>query len=393
LRVMLWREWSEFIRRSTLIFVLLAGLSVSHAIPARAGMPERLRLPAGFGIGYFATAVPDARSLALGGKGTVFVGTRKSGRVYALVDRDGDGRAEQRYIIASGLNMPNGVAFFRGALYVAENHRIIRFRDIEQHLADPPRPEVVFRTLPHRRHHGWRYLAIGPDRRLYVSIGAPCNICNEPKPFATICRLRPDGSGFEVYAEGVRNSVGFTWHPDSGVMWFTDNGRDWLGDHAPPDELNRAEKQGLHFGYPFLHGRDIVDPEFGNQRQAGRHFTAPAAELDAHVAALGLRFYTGSMFPGRYRGQLFIAEHGSWNRSTPVGYRIIAVQIEDGKAVSREVFASGWLHDGRKWGRPVDLLVMPDGSLLVSDDLHGVVYRIRYQADDSRSTPADQARP
>jgi len=374
--------------RIMLPLALLAGMSAGHGGTAFAGMLDRLHLPEGFDIDYFSAAVPDARSLTLGGKGTVFVGTRKSGRVYALVDRDGDGRAEQRYMIASGLNMPNGVAFYQGALYVAENHRIIRFGDIEEHLADPPRPEVIFAALPGKRHHGWRYLAIGPDGRLYVSIGAPCNICNKPRPFATICRLWPDGSGFEVYAEGVRNSVGLTWHPDSGAMWFTDNGRDWMGDDLPPDELNRAAGKGLHFGFPFLHGREVVDPEFGNRRQADRHFTAPAAELDAHVAALGLRFYTGSMFPESYKNRLFIAEHGSWNRSMPAGYRIIAVQVEGGKVISREVFASGWLHGGRKWGRPVDLLVMPDGSLLVSDDLHGVIYRIHYRGGGSGNAPA-----
>jgi len=345
---------------------------------AHADELKRVRLPPGFHIDYFAADVPNARSLALGDEGTVFVGNRSGDKVYALVDGNGDGVAEQRFVIAEHLDAPNGIAFYKGALYVAEHRRIIRFDAIEKHLAEPPEPVVIYDRLPGKRHHGWRYMAVGPDERLYVSIGAPCNICNEPLPFATICRLRPDGSGFEVFAEGVRNSIGFAWHPQSHVMWFTDNGRDWLGDDAPPDELNRAEKKGLHFGYPYRHGMDIADPEFGDQAP-DRSFTAPAAELGAHVAALGLRFYTGSMFPSKYRNRLFIAEHGSWNRTTPSGYRVVMLTIDKGKVTDKQVFAEGWLLGSLKWGRPVDLLVMPDGSLLLSDDFKGAVYRISYR--------------
>jgi len=361
-----------------------AGLACSQLLPDPRGVAdatelERIKLPPGFEIAYFSDDVPDARSLALGDAGTVFVGNRRGDAVYALVDSNSDGVAEKRYTIAEYLDTPNGIAFYKGALYVAEHHRIIRFDDIENRLADPPEPKVVFDRLPQKRHHGWRYLAVGPDERLYVSIGAPCNICNEPAPFASICRLRPDGSGFEIYAEGVRNSIGFAWHPESKVMWFSDNGRDLMGDNVPPDELNRAERKGLHFGYPFLHGSDIADPEFGNQREADSHFEAPAAALGAHVAALGLRFYTGSMFPAQYRNRLFIAEHGSWNRTVPSGYRVMMVSIDKGKVTGRQVFAEGWLLDRLKWGRPVDLLVMPDGSMLLSDDMKGAVYRISYQ--------------
>lgn len=373
-------------------FLLAAGLSAGHAATACAGVLDRIELPVGFKISYFSSAVPDARSLALGEYGTVFVGTRKAGKVYALTDRNGDGIADHRYIIARGLNMPNGVAFYQGALYVAENQRIIRFPDIEARLGNPPRPEVIFDALPTKRHHGWRYLAAGPDGRLYVSIGAPCNICDEGLPFATIHRLRPDGSDFEVYAAGVRNSVGLTWHPDSGAMWFTDNGRDWMGDNLPPDELNRAASKGLHFGYPYRHGKGISDPEFGTKTPE-QTFTPPALELGAHVAALGLRFYTGPMFPASFKNRLFIAEHGSWNRSTPVGYRIVAAQVEDGKVSGHEVFASGWLYGGRKWGRPVDVLVMPDGALLVSDDVHGAVYRISYRVGKTSAGGESDANP
>lgn len=350
------------------------------SFPAEANELDRLKLPPGFQIAYFSNDLPNARSLALGDRGTVFVGNRSGEKVYALVDRDGDGRAEKRYVIADDLDMPNGVAFYKGALYVAENHRIIRFTNIEQRLANPPAPEVIYDGLPDEQHHGWRYLAFSPDGWLYVSIGAPCNICDEPLPFATISRMRPDGSGFEVFAEGVRNSVGFTWHPESHHLWFTDNGRDWMGDNSPPDELNRADEKGLHFGYPYRHGRGIADPEYGNRR-VKREFTPPALELDAHVAALGLRFYTDSMFPPEYRNRLFIAEHGSWNRTVPSGYRIVMVTIENGVVTGKELFVEGWLLGSLKWGRPVDLLMMPDGSLLLSDDMRGAVYRITYQAN------------
>jgi glucose/arabinose dehydrogenase len=367
-------------RRLTISTLIISALLLASAVSA--GSPDwllsRIKLPSGFEITYFSDDVPNARSLALGDSGTVFVGNRSGDKVYALVDGDGDGVAERRFVIAEHLDTPNGVAFYKGALYVAEHHRIIRFNDIEKHLARPPKPEVIYNDLPKKRHHGWRYLAVGPDGWLYLSIGAPCNICNEPQPFATICRLRPDGSGFEVYAEGVRNSIGLTWHPRSRMMWFTDNGRDWLGDDAPPDELNLAEKKGGHYGYPFIHGKNIADPEFGESKPE-RRFTPPALELEAHVAALGLRFYTGSMFPPEYQNRLFIAQHGSWNRTIPTGYRIISVTVDQGRVTDKSVFAEGWLFGILKWGRPVDLLVMPDGSLLLSDDLKGAVYRISYQ--------------
>jgi glucose/arabinose dehydrogenase len=358
--------------------VIPALLSFLLSLPAAAADLARVHLPPGFAIDYFAERIPDARSLTLGANGTVFVGNRKGGKVYALVDGDRNGRADKRYIIADDLDTPNGIAFLNGDLFVATHRRILRFAAIESHLAHPPRPEVIVDHLPAPTHHGWRYLAAGPDGWLYLSIGAPCNICDRGLPFAAIHRLRPDGSGMQVWAEGVRNSIGITWSPQDGAMWFTDNGRDWLGDDAPPDELNRADQAGMHFGYPYRHGHTIVDPEYG-ERTPDRPLTPPALELDAHVAALGLRFYTGTMFPDHYRGQLFIAEYGSWNRSDPAGYRIEVVTIDGNRATGHRTFADGWLlPDGRKWGRPVDLLVMPDGALLVSDDMQGAVYRISW---------------
>lgn len=359
--------------------LLLAAIACSAS--AQAMDLGKIQLPAGFSIAIFADRVANARSMTLGARGTVFVGTRSAGKVHALVDQDQDGMAEKSYEIANGLEMPNGVAFFGGALYVAENHRILRFDDIEEKLASPPIP-VVITALPDRRHHGWRYLRVGPDGKLYVAIGAPCNICDE-EGFAVILRMNPDGTGREVYARGVRNSVGFDWAPGSNVLWFTDNGRDWLGDDSPADELNSAPTGNMHFGYPYCHAGDIPDPEFGSQRSCSE-FVAPVQKLGAHVAPLGLRFYTGPQFPAPYRGNLFIAEHGSWNRTTPVGYRISLVTIEGAGGPRYSTFASGWLGEGGKaWGRPVDLLVMPDGALLVSDDKAGMIYRISYNADSS----------
>ncbi len=316
--------------------------------------------------------------MALGPDGIVFVGSRRAGKVYALVDHNGDGRADQQFVIASGLNMPNGVAYRDGSLYVAAVDRILRLDHIAQRLHDPPAPTVVTNRLPADRSHGWRYLRFGPDGWLYVPVGAPCNICLR-QGYAELRRLKVDGSAMETYARGIRNTVGFDWDPRNGELWFTDNGRDGLGDNQPPDELNHAPHEGTHFGYPFCHGRNISDPEFGKLR-ACREFTPPALDLGAHVAALGMRFYSGNAFPKSYRHRVFIAEHGSWDRSSKVGYRIVMVDINNGKAVHSRVFASGWLQGQQAWGRPVDILVMPDGALLVSDDRAGVIYRISYRA-------------
>jgi glucose/arabinose dehydrogenase len=333
---------------------------------------ERIKLPPGFSIEVWADNVPSARSLALGAQGTVFVGSRSdSGAVYAIHDRSIS-------VVAKGLRMPNGVAFKDGSLYVAELTRIVRFDQIESHLQDPPKPVVVYGELPKFEWHGWRYIAFGPDGLLYVGIGAPCNVCTVKDPLGTVSRLKPDGSGFEVFARGVRNSVGFDWQPSSKVLYFTDNGRDELGDDVPPDELNRAPKQDMSFGFPYCHGGEIPDPIYGKDKKCSE-LTPPLVKLHAHVAAIGMRFYTGSMFPAEYKDQIFIAEHGSWNRSVPIGYRIELVRLR-GESAKSEVFAEGWLQGREAWGRPADVLVMPDGALLVSDDKAGAVYRINYRA-------------
>ena len=317
--------------------------------------------------------------MALGDKGTLFVGTRSAGKVYAI-KHDGK-RAQQVITIASGMNMPNGVAFRQGALYVAEVNRIWRYDNIEANLANPPKASLVTDKLPSDRHHGWKFIRFGPDGMLYVPVGAPCNICEPADPYAAILRIKVDGAAAdapEVFARGVRNSVGFDWHAQTKELWFTDNGRDSLGDDVPPCELNRAPKPGMHFGYPYCHGSEVSDPEFGAKRQC-KEFTAPEVNFQAHVAPLGMRFYNGDMFPAQYKNQIFVAQHGSWNRSKKVGYKVALVRLKDGKA-QEEVFAEGWLQPGEKvWGRPVDVMVMPDGAMLVSDDHANAIYRIAYK--------------
>lgn len=343
-----------------------------------AGPLDQIELPDGFEIHYFASDVSGARSLARGPQGTIFVGSREAGNVYAVVDDNGDYRAEQVITIASGRNQPNGVAMRDGSLYVAEISRVWRLDDIENRLDNPPEPVMIRDDFPTNTWHGWKFIAFGPDDRLYVPVGAPCNVCTRENPiYASITRMNPDGSNREIIAHGVRNTVGFDWNPETGVLWFTDNGRDWMGDNRPPDELNRMPETGLHFGFPFCHGTDIPDPEYN----AGRHcggYTSPVVELGPHVAALGMRFYDAAMFPDKYHGGIFIAEHGSWNRSEKIGYRVMYVPVENRQPQGLEVFAEGWLQGENAWGRPVDVLVMPDGSLLVSDDKAGAIYRIHY---------------
>ena len=335
---------------------------------------DRIGLPPGFSIEVYAE-VPDARSLAAGDDGVVFVSNRKGRSVYAIVP-DGD---ERRVVeIANRLSTPNGIAYLDGDLYVAEIDRVLKYADIGRRLDNPPKPETLPIDLPNKRHHGWRYIAFGPDGKLYVSIGAPCNVCEEDG-FAVIERMNVDGSGRETVARGVRNSVGLTWHPETRELWFTDNGRDMLGDDRPPCELNRVTEVGQHFGFPYCHGGDIKDPDFGRGQNCAS-FEPPVQRLGPHVAPLGLKFYTGDAFPERYRGQVFIAEHGSWNRSKKIGYRITMVTHDAGGATDYSTFADGWLDGEKTLGRPVDLLVMQDGSMLVSDDLNGLVYRISHGA-------------
>ena len=339
---------------------------------------NKIKLPPGFKINVFAQ-VPDARSMCWGSKGTLFVGT-KSGNVYAVVDKDKNGVADKVYTLASNLHMPNGVAFKNGSLYVAEVSRILRFDNIENRLMNPPAYQVAFNKFPKEDWHGWKFIAFGPDGKLYVPVGAPCNVCQPTDPvFESLTRMNADGTGFEIYAKGIRNTVGFSWQPQTKELWFTDNGRDMLGDDIPSDELNHAPRKGMHFGFPYCHQGDILDPEFGKGKNCA-DYTAPVLKLGAHVASLGMRFYNGSMFPSKYKNQIFIAEHGSWNRTKKVGYSVMTVRLENNKAVQYLPFATGWL-DGNEnvSGRPVDVEIAPDGALFVSDDQGGVIYRISYQ--------------
>jgi len=381
--------WNRPTVRRTLLLLILVVIAVGafgghwwwkRQLPGIVVSPllGAIALPPGFQIEMYASGVPNARSLALGARGTVFVGSRRAGSVYAVVDADRDNRAERVIPIATGLSQPNGVAFRDGALYVAEISRILRFDDIESRLDNPPAPVVVNDALPRDLAHGWKFIRFGPDGWLYVPVGAPCNACESPDTrYAALLRMHPDGSGLEVFARGIRNTVGFDWHPETRELWFTDNGRDWMGDELPPDELNHAPLPGKHFGFPYCHGMENADPQLG-QKHACSEFTPPAIELGPHVAALGMRFYTGAMFPPEYHHQIFIAEHGSWNRRTPIGYRLTLVRFEGNRAVKYETFAEGWLRAKWPWGRPVDIEVMPDGALLVSDDLAGAIYRISY---------------
>jgi glucose/arabinose dehydrogenase len=342
---------------------------------------DQIKLPEGFEISVYAE-VPNARSMAVSPGGTLFVGNRSEDNVYAVVDTNKDMVADRIYVIDKDLKMPNGVAFKDGDLYVAEVNRILRYRNIESNLDSPPEPEVVFDGYPTERHHGWKYIAFGPDGKLYVPVGAPCNICeNEDKPiFASITRIDVDNPKPEIIAHGVRNSVGFDWDPKTGDLWFTDNGRDMMGDDVPPCELNHVKSAGEHFGYPYCHGGTIPDPEFGQGKDC-KNYSPPAYKFGAHVAPLGMTFYTGNVFPKDYLNAMFVAQHGSWNRSKKSGYKVMMVQHNGTKATKAITFAEGWLdHESQKaWGRPVDVLGLADGSILISDDYAGVIYRVTYK--------------
>ena len=361
---------------------------------------EKLTLPPGFSVSVFAHPVPNARSLVRSPKGTIFVGSRAAKKVYAVIDADNDGKAEKVITVASGLNSPNGVAVHEGALFVGEKTRVIRFDGIEDKLENAPTPVVVSEGHPDGQQHGHKHMRFGPDGWLYFGVGAPCNVCDHEKAeprFASIMRMTPDGKTLELFASGVRNTVGFDWHPQTKELWFTDNGRDFLTEgfnDRPADELNHAPKSGMHFGYPFCHQGDIVNPD--KEQHLGRRdtivaapadacskYTAPAVKLGPHVAALGMKFYTGDMFPAEYRGAIVIAEHGSWNRepgARHTGHRLTIARPEAEGDRRYQPFIEGFLgENNRAWGRPVDVLVMPDGALLVSDDHAGAIYRITYK--------------
>ena len=364
--------------KSCLLFLLLPNVLLAAATPTQ------LTLPAGFHISIYASGVPNARSLAIADDGTVFVGTGRAGNVYALKDKDGDGVAETKYVLASNLFMPNGLAYKNGALYVAAVNRILRFDNVIATLGYTQKPVVIYQDFPSDKHHGWKYLRFGPDGKLYTAVGAPCNICKPEQPiYSSLVRLNADGSNMEILATGIRNSVGFDWQPQTNALFFTDNGRDLLGDDTPADELNVWAEKGEHFGYPYCHGGDTLDPELAQTHQCSE-FKAPVWQFKAHIAPLGLRFYTGKQFPPAYQNQLLVAQHGSWNRTLPQGYKVVLLKFEGNKVVSEQDFVSGFLtKDGKVLGRPVDIAQMPDGSVLISDDTLDVIYKVDYKTPTS----------
>lgn len=384
--------------RSHLEIVLLGtllgcGQTMSEGTPAQQTptpiqTSSEFAVPAGFRAETFAQNVVNARSMALGSGGTIFVGSLSAGRVHAVIDSDGDHKADRVVLVASGLTQPNGIAFRNGSLYVATSSQILRYDDIERRLDSPPSPVVVRANLPNpQAGHTWKFIAFGPDDLLYVSIGAPCNVCLSSSMIASILRMNPDGSNLEVFAEGIRNSVGFDWHPASHELWFTDNGRDSMGDDVPADEINVAWKPGLHFGFPYCHQGDVADPQFGTQRACSTT-EPPAQRAGAHAAALGVSFYTGTMFPDTYKNAIIVAEHGSWDRSAPNGYRVMVARTDGRCVTSYEPFVEflpgrssapgGRGAAAAALGRPVDVLQMPDGSVLISDDTGNRLIRVSY---------------
>jgi len=355
----------------TLLLVLSSCLGFAEKLPI-----NQLQVPADYRISIFAAPVPDARTMALGDHGIVFVGTRQEGKIYALIPDDKAAFGHKIVTIMAGLDMPNGIAYYQGNLYVAENHRILRFDQIETHLNHPPAPTVIIDNLPRNKHHGWRYMKIGPDGKLYIAIGAPCDVCLSDDPrLASIMRMDLDGSNQEVFAHGIRNSVGFDWHPSTHALWFTDNGRDWLGDNSPPDEVNEAVKKNENFGFPYCFGKTVSDPKFGKQYPCSA-FKPPVAELSPHSAALGMTFY---------QGDLLVAEHGSWNRSSKVGYQVVKLTLNGNMVSKIEPFVTGWLNGESVWGRPVDILIMQNGTILISDDYANVIYQLEKKTKHSSS--------
>lgn len=368
-----------------LLLVVCAALGLSgQGVFARDATPEpqllenikKIKLPPGFAISVYASGLPEARQMAWGEKGVLFVGSFDAGAVYAVTARDG-----RRVVktILTGLAMPTGLAFRDGALYVAAVNRILRYDGAEENLDRMPQPKVVYDDLPSSRHHGWKYLAFDKQGRLTFGVGAPCNICDPPKGTAEVRRLDLATGKAEAIARGVRNTVGGDFDPRSGRFWFSENARDWMGDDMPADKLNMIAKEGADYGFPFCHQGDTPDPKFAGDRKCSE-FTPPVANIGAHVAPLGMKFYTGAQFPGEYRNSILIAEHGSWNRSVYSGGRIVRiVATADGKFEKEEVFASGFLQGARSYiGRPVDILQDKDGAVLVSDDYAGAIYRISY---------------
>lgn len=354
-------------------FRKLFGTAITLGLAVTAASGSTLEAPAGFTIETLNFEVPNARQMALSDNGTLYVGTRRKGVVYAVPEALTTA-APEVVEIASGLKMPSGIALKNGHLYIGALNKIIRINDVDRDFSNADR-EVITQSLPDKRHHGWKYLKFGPDGLLYVPVGAPCNICLSKDPrFASILTLDIETGQTDIWAHGVRNTVGFDWHPVSGALWFSDNGRDQLGDDRPPEEINVSTQRGQHFGYPFVHGDDIGDPKFGTHSARPAEHVGPRIKIQAHSAALGIDFYEADSFPEVYQHALFIAEHGSWNRSSKVGYQVSVIMKDE----TYRPFVTGWLSGENASGRPNDVLITPRGELLISDDQQGVIYRVRY---------------
>jgi len=353
--------------------ILAAGMSTDP-------YPElkKLHLPVGFSISVYSDQVESARGIVVSPTGIVFVASRATGKVFAVVDENKDGVADKVVTVVEGLDSPIGVTLLNGALYIAERSRVTRIDNIEKTYTQKPAFKIVKDDFPKDKWHGEKIIKAGPDGKLYIPIGAPCNVCDkENEPYAKIYRMNPDGSHFEIFARGIRNSVGFAWDPQTKEMWFTDNGRDLLGDNTPSCELNHAPKAGMHFGFPYCHSGILLDPEFGQGKRC-EDYVPPAAKLGPHVAPLGLNFYEGTQFPEQYRNQLFVAEHGSWNRTQKIGYRVELITLVNNQVMSDTPFVEGFVQGEEVLGRPVDVAFLPDGSMLISDDFRGRLYRVTY---------------
>ena len=367
--------------RIVLSFFTLWSVSIGHPIFAQT---EHLKVPEGFRISVFADGVYDARQITIGKNGTVFVGSRGSGKVWALQDTNNDKKADKRFIVAENLTSPSGVAYHNGDLYIAAINHVYKLTDIENNLSPPPKPELVFSNLPSERHHGWKNIGFSPSGELYVPVGAPCNVCEKEDPrFASILKVVPGTDDYTIVAHGVRNSVGFDWHPKTQELWFSDNGRDRMGDDVPPCEINRLTEPGQHFGFPYIHAGAIADPKYFDGHVFSDYQT-PALSLEAHVAPLGVHFYRGEQFPSDYQHQLFVAEHGSWDRSTKSGYRVMLARLNNNQITSYSPVVTGFLKKQRTMGRPVAFAETQDGSLLISDDYADQIYLLEYP---SKITP------
>ncbi|QYK00975.1 PQQ-dependent sugar dehydrogenase [Shewanella psychrotolerans] len=372
--------------RFSLALITLVASIISVAAKAES-QPIMITVTKGFGLSLYASDLGDAKQMALGDKGTLFVGTHKSGEIQALVDSNADGRVDKRYVVAKGLEYPEALAFHNGDLYVAEEERIIRYVDIENRLRRPGRGKEVYDRLPGKPNKSHRAMHFGPDGRLYVAIGAPCNVCEPQAPFGSIIAIDIDTGSSEQIATGVRHVTGFDWSPVDDKLWFADLGRNWMGDRLPPDEINRVDSVGAHYGFPYIHATTVLEPAY--EKPKSLKAIPPVFELPAHVAPMGLAFYRGMQFPDKYHDQMFVAENGSWNRSSKIGYQVTMLTIEDNEITNRQTVVS-FLDGEFPVARPYGLLNSPDGAMYISDDLKGNVYRLFYKGNTAEESEASE---